>query len=105
MKVCRRKAEMSPGAQSRNVFVGEIPSDKRVGNQSFLLAYICNGRVTLVETFSVQPADLMAAKQWRDTKDLSPEVVSVLAQKAHVVVRDATRVGTDGSPIEVVSAF
>jgi hypothetical protein len=69
------------------------------------LAYIGAGRTTLVSTFPVQPADLMAAKQWHDTKDLDPEVVFVTQDKAHVIVRRATRLRADGSPIEVVSAF
>jgi hypothetical protein len=69
------------------------------------LAYIGNGQVTLVETYPVQPAQLMAAKQWHDTKDLDPEVVFLSTEKAHVILRHATRVRVDGSPIEVVSAF
>ena len=69
------------------------------------LAYIGNGRTTFVETYPVQPAELMAAKQWHDTKDLNPEVVFASADKAHLIVRHATRVRTDGSPIETVSAF
>jgi hypothetical protein len=69
------------------------------------LAYIGDGRTTVVGTFPVQPADLMAAKQWHDTKDLDPEVVFVTQDKAHMIVRRATRLRADGSPIEVVSAF
>jgi hypothetical protein len=69
------------------------------------LAYVGNGRVTMVETYPVQPAELMAAKQWHDTKDLNPEVVFLSPEKAHVIVRHATRVRVDGSPIEIVSAF
>ena len=69
------------------------------------LAYVGNGRVALVEAFPIQPAEMMAAKQWHDTKDLNPEVVFVSAEKAHMVVPHATRVRVDGSPIEVVSAF
>ena len=69
------------------------------------LAYIGNGRVTMVETYPVQPAELMAAKQWHDTKDPNPEVVFLSQEKAHVIVRQATRVRVDGSPIEIVSAF
>jgi hypothetical protein len=69
------------------------------------LAYIGDGRTTVVGTFPVQPADLMAAKQWHDTKDLDPEVVFVTQDKAHVIVRRGPRSRADGSPIEVVSAF
>jgi hypothetical protein len=59
----------------------------------------------VVETYPVQPAELMAAKQWHDTKDIDPEVVFLSAEKAHVILRHATRIRVDGSPIEVVSAF
>jgi hypothetical protein len=69
------------------------------------LAYIGKDRTTLVDTFPVQPAELMAAKQWHDTKDLDLDVVFVSHEKAHLIVRHATRVRADGSPIEVVSAF
>ena len=69
------------------------------------LAYIGNGRTTLVDAYPVQPADLMSAKQWHDTRDLDPEVVLVTPEKAHVIVRHATRLRADNSPIEVVSAF
>jgi hypothetical protein len=69
------------------------------------LAYIGNGRSTLVDTYPVQPAELIAAKQWHDTKDLVPEVVFMSADKAHVIVREAARVRADGSLIEIVSAF
>jgi hypothetical protein len=69
------------------------------------LAHIGNGRVTLVESYPVQPAELMAAKQWHDTKDIDPEVVFVSTEKAHLILRHATRVRADGTPIEVISAF
>ena len=69
------------------------------------LAYIGAGSTNLVGTYPVQPADLMVAKQWHDTKDLDPEVVFVTQDKAHVIVRGATRLRADGSPIEVVSVF
>jgi hypothetical protein len=47
----------------------------------------------------------MSAKQWHDTRDLDPEVVFVSSEKAHLIVRQATRVRADQSPIEIVSAF
>ena len=47
----------------------------------------------------------MAAKQWHDTKDFAYEVVSASADKAHLILRQATRIRADGSPIETVSAF
>src|SRR6516164_2601230 len=69
------------------------------------LAYIGNGGTTLVDSFPVQPAALMAAKQWYSTRDLSYEVVFASAEKAHLILRHATRVREDGSPIETVSCF
>jgi hypothetical protein len=69
------------------------------------LAYIGDGRTTLLDAFPIQPAELMATKQWHDTQDLDPDVVFTSADKAHVIVRHAIRVRADGSPIEVVSAF
>ena len=69
------------------------------------LAYIGNGRTTLVDVYPVQPANLMSAKQWHETRDLDPEVIFVTPEKAHVVIRHATRLRADNSPIEVVSAF
>jgi hypothetical protein len=68
------------------------------------LAYIGSGRTTLMDTYPVQPAELIAAKQWHDTKNLNPEVVFFAGDKA-VIVRQAMRVRADGSPIEEVSAF
>ena len=69
------------------------------------MAYIGDGKTTLVDTYAIKPADLMAAKQWHDTKDSSYEVAFASADKAHVILRSATRVRVDGSPIETVSAF
>ena len=59
------------------------------------LAYIGNGRTTLLDAFPIQPAELMATKQWHDTQDLDPEVVFTSADKAHVIVRHATRMPTE----------
>jgi hypothetical protein len=69
------------------------------------LAYIGNGHSTAMDTYPVQPAELRAAKQWHDTRDLDQEVVFASEEKAHVIVRKATCVRADGSPIEIVSAF
>lgn len=68
------------------------------------LAYIGDGKATLVDTYPVQPRDLLA-KGWHNTKDYSYEVVFASADKAHVILRQATRMRADGSPIETVSAF
>lgn len=69
------------------------------------LAYIGDGKTTLVDSYPIKPAELMATKQWHDTKHLSCEVVFASANKAHVILRQATRVRADGSPIETVSGF
>ena len=68
------------------------------------LAYIGDGKATLVDTYPVQPTDLLA-KGWHDTKDYSYEVVFASADKAHLILRQGTRMRADGSPIETVSAF
>ncbi len=69
------------------------------------LACIGAGKTTLVDTFPVEPAALKAARQWHDTRDFSYEVVCASTDKAHLILRQATRVRADGSPIETVSAF
>jgi hypothetical protein len=71
----------------------------------FPFAYIGQGGTVLLDTFPIQPAALRAAKQWHDTKDFSYEVVFASDDKAHLIVRQATRIRADGSPIESVSAF
>jgi hypothetical protein len=48
----------------------------------YSFAFIASGRVALVESFPIKPADLMAAKQWHDTKDLDREVVFLSADQA-----------------------
>ena len=68
------------------------------------LAYIGDGKARLVDTYPVQPRDLLA-KGWQDTKDYSYEVVFASADKAHLILRQATRMRGDGSSIETVSAF
>lgn len=71
----------------------------------FPFAYIGQGGTVLLDTFPIQPAALRAAKQWHSTKDFSHEVVFASDGKAHLILRQATRVRIDGSPIETVSAF
>jgi hypothetical protein len=68
------------------------------------LAYIGDGKATLVDTYPVQPTDLLA-KGWHDTKDYSYEVVFASADKAHLILRQGTRMRANDSPIETVSAF
>jgi len=69
------------------------------------LAHVGNGKTTLLDTYPVKPAELMAAKQWHDSKDIAYEVVFASADKAHLILRQANRVRMDGSPIETVSVF
>jgi hypothetical protein len=68
-------------------------------------AHIGAGKVTMLNEYPVQPAQLMAAKGWSTTIDMKPDVVFVAPDKAHLVLRSATRVRADGSPIETISAF
>jgi hypothetical protein len=68
------------------------------------LAHIDNGRTNLVDTYPFKPAELVAAKQWHATTDPSCEVFAS-TEKAHVILRSANRVRSDGSLIETVSAF
>ena len=69
------------------------------------LTYIGKNHSAMMDTYPVQPAELRAAKRWHDTLGMDQEVVFASEEKAHVIVRKATRVCADGSPIEVVSAF
>lgn len=69
------------------------------------LAYIGDGEVLLLDTFPVNPADLMAAKQWHSSTNTEFEVVGVSPTKAHVLLPRAQRLRRDGSLIETVSAF
>ena len=69
------------------------------------LAYVGAGRTTLVDTYPVQPIDLMAAKQWHDMKDPRSRggVRDPRQGPRDRAAGDALR--ADGSPIEIVSAF
>lgn len=69
------------------------------------LCYIGNGAVRMFGQFPFDPAVMMAAKQMHTTIDADYEVVMATANKAHIVLRSATRVKIDGTPIETVSAF
>jgi hypothetical protein len=71
----------------------------------FPFAYIGQGGTVLLDSFPIQPAALRAAKQWHSTKDISHEVVFASDEKAHLILRQGTRIRIDGSPIETVSAF
>jgi hypothetical protein len=69
------------------------------------LAHIGNDQTTLLDAYPIKPAEMRAAKQWHDTKDIAHEVVFASADKAHIILRQATRVRADGSPIETISVF
>ena len=56
------------------------------------LAYIGDGKATLVDTYPVQPTDLLP-KGWHDTKDYSYEVVFASADKAHLILRQGHACG------------
>ena len=68
-------------------------------------AYIEDGSARLCDTFPIHPAELKRTKQWHATVGAVHEVVTASPTKAHLVLRTATRVREDGSPIETVSAF
>ncbi|MFZ5913896.1 MAG: hypothetical protein ACOY17_06710 [Pseudomonadota bacterium] len=69
------------------------------------LTYIGDGASRQFDSFPFDPAKMMAAKQMHTTIDADYEAVMVTGKKAHVVLRSATRVRKDGSPIETVSGF
>jgi len=69
------------------------------------LAYVGAGKTQLLESFPMEPADLMANKQWHSSTDTDFEVVGVSADKAHVILPRAKRLRVDGSLIETVSVF
>lgn len=59
----------------------------------------------LFDSFPFGPEKMMAAKQMHTTIDADYEVVMATEKKAHVVLRSATRVRKDGTPIETVPGF
>jgi hypothetical protein len=69
------------------------------------LAYIGDGKVSMLDEFPINPSALMAAKGWHTSLDMAFEVIGVSATKAHLVLKRGTRVRRDGSPIEEVFAF
>jgi hypothetical protein len=69
------------------------------------LAYIGDGKVTMLNEYPIKPSALMAAKAWHTSIDMAYEVVGISETKAHLVLRRGTRVRRDGSPIEEVAAF
>jgi hypothetical protein len=69
------------------------------------LAYIGDGRVSILDQWPFQPSALRAAKGWHTSIDMAYEVVGISETKAHVVLKRGVRVRRDGSPIENVFAF
>jgi hypothetical protein len=69
------------------------------------LAYIADGRVSMLDAYPIKPSALMAAKGWHTSIDMDYEVVGMSETKAHLILRRCTRVRRDGSPIEEVCAF
>ncbi|MGH6898278.1 MAG: hypothetical protein ACREJ5_17300 [Geminicoccaceae bacterium] len=69
------------------------------------LAYIGDGKVSMLDEFPIKPSALMAAKAWHTSVDMAFEVIGVSETKAHLVLKRGTRVRRDGSPIEDVFAF
>jgi hypothetical protein len=69
------------------------------------LAYIGDGRVSMLDEYPIKPSALMAAKDWHTSIDMAYEVIGIGETKAHLVLKRGTRVRRDGSPIEQVFAF
>jgi hypothetical protein len=69
------------------------------------LAYIGDGKVSMLDEYPIKPSALMAAKAWHTSIDMAYEVIGVSETKAHVVLKRCTRVRRDGSRIEDVFAF
>jgi hypothetical protein len=69
------------------------------------LAYIADGRVSMLDAYPIKPSALMTAKGWHTSVDMDYEVVGLSESKAHLILRRCTRVRPDGSPIEEVCAF
>ena len=69
------------------------------------IAFIDDGVVRLVNAFPIDPAELIAKKEWHSTIDAEYDVVGVSPTKAHVVLNHAKRLRKDGSMIETISAF
>jgi hypothetical protein len=69
------------------------------------LAYIGDGKVSMLDQYPIRSSALMAAKGWHTSIDMEYEVAGVSETKAHLVLKRGTRVRRDGSPIEQVFAF
>ena len=69
------------------------------------LAYIGDGKVSMLDQWPFTPSALRAAKGWHTSIDMDFEVIGISETKAHLVLKRCTRVRRDGSPIEDVFAF
>jgi hypothetical protein len=69
------------------------------------LAYIGEGKVSLLDDWPFKPSALRAAKGWHTSIEMEYEVIGLSATKAHLVLKRGTRVRRDGSPIEDIFAF
>ena len=69
------------------------------------LAYIGDGKVSMLDHWPFKPSALRAAKAWHTSIEMEYEVIGFSATKAHLVLKRCTRVRRDGSPIEDVFAF
>jgi len=72
---------------------------------SYPLAYIGDGKVSMYETFPVQPSELRKQTGWNDTLNMRYKVVGISETKAHLILESGTRVRDDRSPIEDIYAF
>jgi hypothetical protein len=75
------------------------------GLVQYPLAYVGDGKVSMLDEYPIRPSALMAAKDWHTSIDMEYEVIGVSETKAHLVLKRCTRVRRDGSPIEDVFAF
>jgi hypothetical protein len=69
------------------------------------LAYIGDGKVSMLDKWPFKPSMLREAKGWHTSIDMEYEVIGISAAKAHLVLKRGTRVRRDGSPIEDIHAF
>ena len=69
------------------------------------LAYIGDGKVSMLDQWPFRPSTLRQAKGWHTSIDMAYEVIGLSETKAHVVLKRCTRVRRDGSPIEDAFAF
>jgi hypothetical protein len=69
------------------------------------LAYIGDGKVSMLDEYPIKPSALLAAKDWHTSVGMEFEVIGISETKAHLVLKRGTRVRRDGSPIEDIWAF